>query len=171
MRKVGEKTFLEAVVKSWVWHYAKWKKPDTKAVHLFFFCSIVDLQCCVHFCAQQSDSVLHVYILFCILFYYGLSQEIGYSSLCCTHRTLLLIHSKCSSLHLPTPNSIWSLSLLPPPWQPLVCSLCLQVCFCFVDKFIHVLFFICFYLICEILVPQSGIKLTSLALGVQSLNH
>ena len=35
---------------------------------------------------QQSDWVLHIYIhsFFNILFHYGLSQEIGYSLLCCT---------------------------------------------------------------------------------------
>ena len=33
-------------------------------------------------------------------------------------RTLLLLHSTCNSLHLPTPNSQ---SLLPLPWQPQVC--------------------------------------------------
>ena len=35
--------------------------------------------------AQQSDSVIHViYILFHILFHYGISQDIEYSSLCYT---------------------------------------------------------------------------------------
>ena len=29
-----------------------------------------------------------------------------------------------------------SLSLLPPPWQPQVCFLCLQIYFCFADRFI-----------------------------------
>ena len=33
---------------------------------------------------HQSDSVIHIYILFHILFHYGLSQDIGYSSLCYT---------------------------------------------------------------------------------------
>ena len=34
---------------------------------------------------QQSDSVIHVYLFFFhILFLYGLSQDIEYSSLCCT---------------------------------------------------------------------------------------
>ena len=34
---------------------------------------------------QQSDSVIHIYTFFFnILFHYGLSQEIGYSSLCYT---------------------------------------------------------------------------------------
>ena len=31
---------------------------------------------------QQSDSVIHIYILFYILFHYGLSQDVEYSSLC-----------------------------------------------------------------------------------------
>ena len=33
---------------------------------------------------QQSDSVIHTYILFHFLFHYGLSQDIEYSSLCYT---------------------------------------------------------------------------------------
>ena len=43
-------------------------------------------------------------------------KEIGYSSLC---RTLLLIHSKCNSLHVVTLNSqsIPLLSPPPSPWQ------------------------------------------------------
>ena len=32
-------------------------------------------------CVQQSDSVIHIYILFHILFYYGLLQDVEYSSL------------------------------------------------------------------------------------------
>ena len=39
---------------------------------------------------------------FHILFYYGLSQDIEYSSLC---YTLLFIYSLCNSLHLLIPNS------------------------------------------------------------------
>ena len=33
---------------------------------------------------QQSDSVINIYILFHILFDYGLTQDIKYSSLCYT---------------------------------------------------------------------------------------
>ena len=47
-------------------------------------------------------------------------------------RTLLFFHSICNSLYLLIPDSQWILS--PSP------SLCLWVCFCFVDKFIHLLF-------------------------------
>ena len=56
-------------------------------------------------------------------------------------RTSWLIHSQCHSLWLLTPNSPHpSHSLLPPTWQPQVSSLCLWVSFCFVDRFICVLF-------------------------------
>ena len=64
------------------------------------------------------------YILFYVLFHHSLSQEIGYSSLCCNSRTSLLFHSKGNSLHLLTPNSQFILLLPPPsPWQPQGCSL------------------------------------------------
>ena len=33
---------------------------------------------------EQSDSVIHTFVFFYILFHYGLSQEIGYSSPCYT---------------------------------------------------------------------------------------
>ena len=41
--------------------------------------SIVDLQCCVSFSIQQSDSVIHIFILFQILFPYRLLQNIEWS--------------------------------------------------------------------------------------------
>ena len=44
------------------------------------------------------------------IFHHVLSQEIGYN------RTSWLIHSKCNSLHLPTPNA---LSIPFPPLSPL----------------------------------------------------
>ena len=66
---------------------------------------------------QQSDSAIHIYILFHSLFHYGLSQDIGYSSLCYTvgpcHRTLLFIHPVYNSLHLLIPNS----PSIPLPWK------------------------------------------------------
>ena len=46
---------------------------------------MIDLQCCVSFwCTSKGFGYLYTYkyILFNILFHYGLLQGIGYSSLC-----------------------------------------------------------------------------------------
>ena len=49
----------------------------------------------------------------------------------------LFIHSVYSSLHQLIPNSQSIPPLLPPPWQPQACSLCLLMgSFPFLDKFI-----------------------------------
>ena len=77
----------------------------------------------------------YIYILFYILFHYGLSQDIEYSSLCytvgpCCLSFLYIIVCLC----IPPPPT-------PTPWQPPVCSLCLGVCFCFIDKFFCVIFY------------------------------
>ena len=66
------------------------------------------------FAVQQSDSVAHTHIY--ILFHYDLSQDVGYSFLCLYSRTLLFIHYKCNSLHLPTTKSQ---SIPLPPTLPL----------------------------------------------------
>ena len=51
-------------------------------------------------------------------------------------RTLLFFPSIFNSLYLPTPNS----QSIPPSRQPQNSCLCLWVCFCFIDKFIWVIF-------------------------------
>ena len=54
-----------------------------KATGFFFFLIEVELIYNVALISaiQQSDSVTHIYILFHILFHYGLSQDMEYSSL------------------------------------------------------------------------------------------
>ena len=48
---------------------------------LIFNGSIVDLRCVNFCCLAKLLSYTHIYILFYILFHYGLSQDIEYSSL------------------------------------------------------------------------------------------
>ena len=67
---------------------------------------------------QQSDSVIHMYILFHTLFHYGLPQDSEYISLCSTVGPLCLsilytVGCICESR---TPGP--SLPHPPPPWQP-----------------------------------------------------
>ena len=96
---------------------------------------------------RQSDSVVHIYIhsFLNTLFQHGLSQEIGFSSLCCTVgpyclpvlNVIVCIYQSHSPVHpIPTHS--------PPPWQTQISFSCLQVCFCFVDKFICAIFYILF---------------------------
>ena len=50
-----------------------------------FYWSMVDLQCCLSFqCTAKWFSYTSIYILFHILFHYGLLQDMEYSSLCYT---------------------------------------------------------------------------------------
>ena len=75
-----------------------------------------------------------------ILFHYSLPQDTEYSSLCYTVgpyclSTLHIIVYICYS-HTPSP----ALHPPPPPWQPQVCSLCLWVSFCFLNRFICAIF-------------------------------
>ena len=67
---------------------------------------------------QPSDSVIHIYIYICIIFYilfhYSLSQDIKYSSLCSrVGPTLLLMHSIYTRLDLLISES--HSCPLPPP--------------------------------------------------------
>ena len=79
--------------------------------------------------------VKYTYILFHILFLYDLSQDIEYSSLCYTvGRHCLSILYMSTSVNPLIPNSQSHLPHYPPSWQPQICSLCLWVYFCFIDK-------------------------------------
>ena len=88
---------------------------------------------------QQNDSVIHIYTFYFIFFSISLSQDIEHNSLCytvgpCYLSILCIIICICLS-QTPNPSLLHPLS----PWKPKVCSLCLSVCFCFVDKFIYVI--------------------------------
>ena len=69
----------------------------------FFFIEVllIYLQSYVNFCCTE---VIQLYILFHIIFHYGLSQHIEYSSLCFIVGPVF-IHSVYNSLYLLTPNS------------------------------------------------------------------
>ena len=69
---------------------------------------------------QQSGSYI-----FHILFHYGFSQDMDYSSLCINSSTVLFIQSIYNSLHLLIPNSSVTMHPILPTWQPQVSSLCL----------------------------------------------
>ena len=47
-----------------------------------------------------------------------------------------------NGLHLLNPKLPILLFPIPPLWQPQACSLCLWVCFCFIDRFISFIFYI-----------------------------
>ena len=71
---------------------------------IFYWCA-VDLQCCAHLsCTAEWLSYTHRYIFFKIFFSIMVySRRLDRVPALC-RRTLLFIHSKCNSLHLPTPN-------------------------------------------------------------------
>ena len=54
-------------------------------IYYFLNWSIVNLPCCVNLCCTAEWlSYTHIYILFYILYHYGLSWDIEYNSLCYT---------------------------------------------------------------------------------------
>ena len=94
--------------------YSPWghKELDT-AERLTVTTFIVDLQCCVSFkCIAKGFS--YIYVLFHILFHYGLLQDIEYSSLCYTAGPY------CVSILYILLIPISQFILLPPLFSPLV---------------------------------------------------
>ena len=108
---------------------------------LLFFFFVVPVSCQFLLYSKAIQSYIYIHTLFFSYCFPACSiqrDSIQFPVLC--SRTSLLIHSKCNSLHLLTPNSL-SILLPPlPPWKPEVCSPCLWVCFCFVDRIICALF-------------------------------
>ena len=101
-----------------------------------FIFIVVGLWCCVNFCCTaQWPSHAYIYTFSHTTFHHGLSQETGLCSWCCTvgpHCLSILngwFASTCPKVPIiPLPS--------PPPWQPHVCSLCLWVRFCSVERFV-----------------------------------
>ena len=63
---------------------------QTKLSFYIFYWSIVDLQCCISFCCTAVTQLyIHVISILHILFHYGLSKGVEYSSLCYS-RTLFV---------------------------------------------------------------------------------
>ena len=100
--------------------------------------SIVDLTMLYQYLLYSTVTQLYKdrHLLSYIIFHHVLSQETGYSSLCCAvGPPCLSILNGIVGIYL-NPNSP-SIPLPPlPPRQPQVSSLCLGVCFCSVDGFI-----------------------------------
>ena len=81
-----------------------------------------------------TNTYVYIYYIY-ILFNYGSSQDIEYSSPCYYSRTLLIIHYIYDSLHLLIRKlPIFLSPTHSVPWQSQVCSLWLR--FCFVDRFL-----------------------------------
>ena len=84
---------------------------------VFLNWSTVDLHCCAHLChTAKWLSFTHIYILFKYSFPLWLIPGDWIQFPVLHSRTLPFIHSKCNSLHLPTPNSH---SITLPPCLPL----------------------------------------------------
>ena len=94
--------------------------------------ALLCINCC---CTAKWSSYTCTYILLI------LSVTVYHERLnmvpCIYSRALLFIPSLYNSLHLLIPNSQSIPPSTPPhPWQPQICSLCLWVCFFFIDNFI-----------------------------------
>ena len=122
-----------------------------------FYWSIVNLQCCVSFkyivkwfiytyiyigLAKKFVRIFLydvLYILIQILFHYGLWQDSGYSSLCYTvgHCCLTILYIVVGICQSQTPNLSFP---TPFPFGNRKFVFCLWVYFCFVNKFICIIF-------------------------------
>ena len=105
---------------------------------VFFNWSIVYLQCCVSSGVHQNDSNIYFFPIFSsIVAYYRMlnivrcaTQQVGP---CCLFCMWWLVSADPKLLIYPAPHC-------PPPLIAIVCFLCLWVCFCFVNKFIYIIF-------------------------------
>ena len=103
------------------------------------FLVIVDLQCSVSFyCIAKWPCHTYIHGLFLIIFYHILSQEIRYSSLCCT-AVSQLIHSKCNSWHLLIPKPLFIYNLPSPLATTSLLSMSVSLS-CSADRFIWAAF-------------------------------
>ena len=90
---------------SWdtIWHIVG---AQSISKYILFYWNIVDLPRGFNFCCTAKRfSYTYTHILFHILFHYGLSQDIEYSFPVLRSRTLLLMHSRYTGLHLLIPDS------------------------------------------------------------------
>ena len=103
---------------------------------LFFI--IIDFQYSVNFCWSSKVTQLYIHITYTFCFsHYPPSCSITSVWMefpVLNSRTSLLIHSKCNSLHLPTPDS-QSISLPLSPGKHVSALRIYEICFCFVDKY------------------------------------
>ena len=135
------------------------EKPSISLFYFInlFYWTIVDLQCCVHLCCTakwlrytytyvyiyvythtHTHTHTHTRVLFSILFHYGLSQKMGYSSLCYIVGLCLFI--LCIVIWTANPD----LSIFPSliPLYPLATTSLfpMWVCICFIYKFTCMIF-------------------------------
>ena len=95
-----------------------------EALNFFKFFNYSWLQCCINFCCtvKWSSHIYYMCVCVYILFLIWSSITVYHKWLdiylpVLYSRTSLLIHSKCNSLHLLSPNSQYIPLPLPPSWQ------------------------------------------------------
>ena len=103
---------------------------------LVFYWSMADLQCVNFYCTAKWLSYTYTYILFYNLFYYDLSQDIKQHPVLYRRTLLSILYIIVCICWSQTPNPSLPLAL----GNPQVCYLCLWAFFCFINKFICVIF-------------------------------